>query len=287
MNEVTDPDEALAGELADEQPQKYVFKLIQKSDVNRTILGRQIFVYWEDYDMWYRAKIKKVDGETFTAVIFYPDTEEEEPDANLGALIDAKQVAFKETRPVDHQLVPGELEHTKEFVAAEKRKRGRPPKGQERPRPTAEEDYAAGDEEFDDEEAVPEESDPSYSSRENKGRKRGRGEEVDTEGRHVSGGVRAPRAAATPRGRWQEEDEEAEAQRLLAQAQGQARYPPPAAALQDDAAVRDKVRNVFTDVLTTAAREVTEADPAAAASLPKPAAVANVVEDELVRLYGE
>lgn len=54
-------------------------------------------MYWEDYDMWYRAKIKKVDPETFTAVIFYPDTEEEEPDANLGALIDAKQVAFSKS----------------------------------------------------------------------------------------------------------------------------------------------------------------------------------------------
>lgn len=73
----------------------------------------------------------------------------------------------------------------------------------------------------------------------------------------------------------------------MAQAQGQARYPPPGAALQDDAAVRDKVRTVFTSVLETAAKEVTETDPVAAASLPKPAAVANVVEDELVRLYGE
>ena len=187
----------------------------------------------------------------------------------------------EETRPIDHQLVPGELEHAKEFVAAEKRKRGRPPKGQERPRQAAEEQYAA--DEFDDEEAAPEESDPSYYSGEVRGKKRGRGEEVDQDGRRMSGGGgagRAPRAAATPRGRWEEDDEEAEAQRLLAQAQGQAR------ALQDDAAVRDKVRNVFTTVLETAAQEVTEADPAAAASLPKPAVVATTVEDALVRLYG-
>ena len=32
--------------------------------------------------------------ETFSAVLFYPDTEEEEPDASLAALIDAKQLAF-------------------------------------------------------------------------------------------------------------------------------------------------------------------------------------------------
>jgi hypothetical protein len=35
-------DDALAGEMAEEQPQKYVFKLLQKEDINRALVGRQV-----------------------------------------------------------------------------------------------------------------------------------------------------------------------------------------------------------------------------------------------------
>ncbi|KAH7622362.1 putative PHD finger protein 3 [Nannochloris sp. 'desiccata'] len=241
-------DDALAGEMAEEQPQKYVFKLLQKEDINRALVGRQVFVFWEDYDLWYRGKIKKIDFETLQAVIFYPDTEEEEPDADLGALANAKQVAFKESRPLDHQLGLNEVEHSKEFAAAEKRKRGRPPKGQERPRdPNTADDGVYYDDFDDDEEPAPEESDPSYDGR---GRKRGKGE----------GGVdskRNARAGGGARGKYDEEDEEAEGQRLLARAQGGPARP---AGLQDDAAVRDKVRNAFTQVLEQA--KVEQAPPA-------------------------
>jgi hypothetical protein len=37
-------DDALAGEMAEEQPQKYVFKLLQKEDINRALVGRQVSV---------------------------------------------------------------------------------------------------------------------------------------------------------------------------------------------------------------------------------------------------
>ena len=39
---VEDPDRALAGELADEEPQKYIWKLLSKADINRNLLGRQV-----------------------------------------------------------------------------------------------------------------------------------------------------------------------------------------------------------------------------------------------------
>jgi len=198
--------------------------------------------------LWYRGKIKKIDFETMQAVIFYPDTEEEEPDADLGALANAKQLAFKESRPLDHQLGLNEVEHSKEFAAAEKRKRGRPPKGQERPRdPNTADDGLYYDDFDDDEEPAPEESDPSYDGR---GRKRGKGE----------GGVdskRTPRAGGGARGKFEEEDEEAEARRLLSKAQGGPARP---AGLQDDAAVREKVRNSVTQVLEQA--RVEQAPPA-------------------------
>jgi len=208
----------------------------------------QVFVFWEDYDLWYRGKIKTINFETMQAVIFYPDTQEEEPDADLAALANAKQLAFKESRPLDHQLGLNEVEHSKEFAAVEKRKRGRPPKGQERPRDLNTADDGVYYDDFDDdEEAAPEESDPSYDGR---GRKRGKGE----------GGVdskRAPRAGGNARGKFEEEDEEKEAQRLLARAQGGSARP---AVPQNDAAVRDKVRNAFTQVLEQA--KVEQAPPA-------------------------
>jgi hypothetical protein len=37
-----DIDEALAGEMAEEQPQKYVFKLLTKEDITRALVGRQV-----------------------------------------------------------------------------------------------------------------------------------------------------------------------------------------------------------------------------------------------------
>ena len=229
--------------------------------------------------MWYRAKVKKIDMDTMTAVLFYPDTDEEEPDAKIAELVDAKHLAFKETRPVEHVLGEFELEYGNEFAPAEKRKRGRPPKGQERPRAAGPEgDDGTYDEDFDEDEdeAAPEESDPSYDSAEGK-RKRGRGEGGVDSGT----GGRPARASAPGRGRWEDDDEEAEAQRLLTQAGA-----PPAAA-QNDPVVREKVVTAFTEVLEGAAKEVAAAAPAAAETLPKPAVVANVVENELARLYGE
>jgi hypothetical protein len=188
----------------------------------------QVFVFWEDYDLWYRGKIKKIDFDTMQAVIFYPDTEEEEPDADLGALSAAKQLAFKESRPLDHQLGLNEVEHSKEFAAAEKRKRGRPPKGQERPRdPAAADDGVYYDDFEDDDEPAPEDSDPSYEGR---GRKRGKGEGADSK-------------RAAQKKKHGEEDEEAVGQRLLARAQG---------GVAADPSVRDKVRGAFTNVLEQA-----------------------------------
>lgn len=37
-----DIDDALAGEMAGEKPQKYIFKLLQKEDINRALVGRQV-----------------------------------------------------------------------------------------------------------------------------------------------------------------------------------------------------------------------------------------------------
>ena len=210
----------------------------------------QIYVYWEgeDLDKWYRAKIKKYEEDTMLAVIFYPDTEEEEPDANLSTLIEARHLAFKETRPQDHVLGPDELEYEKEFIAPEKRKRGRPPKGQERPREAKAEEDVAYEEEFDDDEEDPvqEDSDPSYSD----GEGRGGGKKRRESGLDSAGRSRPPRSAANVGQRRWEEDENAAAQRLLNQAQGA--MGASRAGLPSDDEVQAKVREGLTQALVHA-----------------------------------
>ena len=56
----------------------------------------QVFVLWPDDGTWYRATVREIDHATREALIYYEDTEEEEPGADLWKLVADGEIAFSE-----------------------------------------------------------------------------------------------------------------------------------------------------------------------------------------------
>lgn len=54
----------------------------------------QVFVHWPDNDTWYKGKIEKINPDSFTADIYYVDTDEQEEDTDISELVTGKQIAF-------------------------------------------------------------------------------------------------------------------------------------------------------------------------------------------------
>lgn len=118
---VADPDEALAE--GERQPPKYVFKLLQKSDIiQKTFVGRDVFVLWPDNGLWYKAAIQKCNPTQMTGTIYYDDTEEQEDDADLDELIRERSLAYRVKRPANYVCSLGEVEGE---VYVDRKKRGR------------------------------------------------------------------------------------------------------------------------------------------------------------------
>ena len=56
----------------------------------------QVFVLWPDDGTWYRATVRDIDYAKRSALIYYEDTEEEEPEAALWKLVADGEIAFSE-----------------------------------------------------------------------------------------------------------------------------------------------------------------------------------------------
>lgn len=72
---------------------KYVFVLVEKKHVDKTLVGREVYTLWPDNGRWYKGKVTKCNPADMTAMIFYKETNEKE-EANVQELIDEKQIAF-------------------------------------------------------------------------------------------------------------------------------------------------------------------------------------------------
>ena len=71
----------------------FVFRILQRKDVNRDLVGREVFTLWPENGKWYRGKIRKCNPADMSALIFYEDTDEKE-EADLEELISEGQISF-------------------------------------------------------------------------------------------------------------------------------------------------------------------------------------------------
>lgn len=93
LDEGVDPDEVVHASTTGKDDCMWVFVLLAKNDVDRTLVGREVYTLWPDNGRWYRGKVTKCNPAEMTAMIFYKETNEKE-EADLQELIDEKQIAF-------------------------------------------------------------------------------------------------------------------------------------------------------------------------------------------------
>lgn len=92
LEDGVDPDNLVATNSGAEN-RKYVFVLLAKEDVEKSLVGREVYTLWPDNGRWYRGKVTKCNPGEMTALLFYKETNEKE-EANLEELIVEKQIAF-------------------------------------------------------------------------------------------------------------------------------------------------------------------------------------------------
>lgn len=93
LDEGVDPDDVVHASTTGKDDCMWVFVLLGKNDVDRTLVGREVYTLWPDNGRWYRGKVTKCNPAEMTAMIFYKETNEKE-EADLQELIDEKQIAF-------------------------------------------------------------------------------------------------------------------------------------------------------------------------------------------------
>lgn len=93
LDEGVDPDDVVRASTTGKDECMWVFVLLAKNDVDRTLVGREVYTLWPDNGRWYRGKVTKCNPAEMTAMIFYKETNEKE-EADLQELIDEKQIAF-------------------------------------------------------------------------------------------------------------------------------------------------------------------------------------------------
>ncbi|WPT11542.1 PHD finger protein 3 [Picochlorum sp. SENEW3] len=95
---------------------KFVFRLLDKDDIRKELVGRHVYTLWPDNGIWYKGKVKKCNPAEMTALLFYQGTDEKE-EADLEELIGEKQIAFSEERAGDYVCGPNEIEQKPEHFA--------------------------------------------------------------------------------------------------------------------------------------------------------------------------
>lgn len=93
LDEGVDPDELVHASSAGTGDVKSVFVLMGKKDVDKTLVGREVYTLWPDNGRWYKGKVTKCNPAEMTAMIFYKETNEKE-EADLQEMIEEKQIAF-------------------------------------------------------------------------------------------------------------------------------------------------------------------------------------------------
>jgi hypothetical protein len=93
LDEGVDPDEVVHASTGRKDGVKNVFVLMAKDDVNKTLVGREVYTLWPDNGRWYKGKVTKCNPAEMTAMLFYQETNEKE-EADLREMIDEKQIAF-------------------------------------------------------------------------------------------------------------------------------------------------------------------------------------------------
>ena len=72
---------------------KRVFRLLDKGDVGKDLVGKVVYTLWPDNGQWYRGKVVKCHVKDMRALLFYKETNEKE-EADLEELIGEGQIAF-------------------------------------------------------------------------------------------------------------------------------------------------------------------------------------------------
>lgn len=93
LDEAVDPDEVVTSSNAVKNDVKNVFVLMATNDVNKGLVGREVYTLWPDNGRWYKGKVTKCNPAEMTAMLFYQETNEKE-EADLQEMIDEKQIAF-------------------------------------------------------------------------------------------------------------------------------------------------------------------------------------------------
>ncbi|KAK9828602.1 hypothetical protein WJX72_000989 [[Myrmecia] bisecta] len=96
-----------------EEPVKYVYRLLNRKDVNKDLYVTAIHLLWPDNGVWYEAEVKKLRIKDLKADVEYTETDEKE-EVDLAQLILDRQIAFREERPLSHKCTQDEVEAPEE-----------------------------------------------------------------------------------------------------------------------------------------------------------------------------
>ncbi|KFM23162.1 PHD finger protein 3 [Auxenochlorella protothecoides] len=86
----------------------YVYRLMKPSEIKSTLVSRTVYVLWPDEEQanatWYRARVDECKVASKKGDLYYEDTDELETGADLADLVYQGHIAFREPRPLHHDL---------------------------------------------------------------------------------------------------------------------------------------------------------------------------------------